>query len=464
MKIKYKIIGLFVLSIIISVLVFSITFYYLLDKGYLAGVSPDKMLGANEQVAAQIDNKQLEKQEIIDAIEKANRAYPNMRFSVLLDSDEVIEGCKHVGIASVGEMIEQLASNDQYDRNTWMVAKSIIISGEQGYLITAVDKKDFKTIIYYFNGPKARGVLGKMMLLGLCMTVVITSLVTYLFSRGLMVRMKKIDKGIDAFEIGSLSTRIEDQKKDELGKLAIRFNEMADKIESQVKEQAAYEEKRKQLISNISHDLRTPLSSVIGYSELLLEGDEQEDKTRYLNIIHRKALYMEKLLDQLLEFSRLESGRMVVSLKQGDIVECVREILIEYIPTMDKENIELILELEEEPILVAFDQDKIERVIRNLIDNAFKYGMTKKKLRVAAYRKERQAIIEIEDFGEGMDAETLSHLFERFYRGDKGRSTKVGGMGLGLSIAQEIMKQHHGNIEITSVVKQGTKAMISLKT
>ena len=461
MKIKYKIIGLFILSIIISVLVFSVTFYQLLDHGYLAGVTPDKMLITSEKVASSIEEEH--DTAYINILNEVNSTYAPMMFAILLEDHKVIEGEKAVGIESEAELIEHLSRNDQYDTDIWVAARPIQLQNKRGYLITAANKKDFKTITYYFNGPKASGVLGKMLLLGLMMTLCITSLVTYLFSRKLMVRMKKLDKAIDAFELDNLTTRIEVEKEDEIGKLAARFNEMADKIEGQIKLQAAYEEKRKQLISNISHDLRTPLSSVIGYAELLLDGGEEEkDNKRYLGIIHRKALYMEKLLNQLLDFSRLENGSIKVKKEQDDIVECVREILIEYIPAMDEQNIELELGLPDEPIIVAFDKDKLERVVRNLMDNAFKYGMDQKQLRVAAYRKEDEAIIEIKDYGEGMDEETLSHLFERFYRGDKGRRTKVGGMGLGLSIAEEIMERHGGKLEIESGVKKGTRAIIKL--
>lgn len=461
MKIKHKIVAVFILSVFISVIVFAGTFYNLLDKGYLSGITPEEMRQASENVANLIESNDITRQEIEEKLEKINQPNKVIKFCVLLEDDGLIGISKSIN--SMQTLVTHLSQNEQYNTSTWVVARPIQINNQKAYLVAEADKKDFKTITYYFNGPKARGVLGKMFILGLVMTLVITSLFTYLFSRSMMQRMRKIDRAIDEFELGHLKIRIDEKKQDEIGKLAYSFNDMANKIEEQVKEQKDYEEKRKELISNISHDLRTPLASVIGYSELLLDAKEKEiDAKRYIEIIHRKALYMEKLLGQLLEFSRLENGTLKVALKEEDIVECVREILIEYIPNMDKENIELILELEDNPIKIWFDQDKIERVIRNLIDNAFKYGMDKKKLRVATYREAHQAIIEIEDFGEGMDEDTLSHIFERFYRGDKGRGTKIGGMGLGLSIAQEIIRQHSGKLEIISELNKGTKATIRL--
>lgn len=457
-------IGLFILSIFISVIIFLLTTYGLLNKGYFSGITPEIMKQVSQEVVSSINEKQeSSKQQIEEILKEANKTYKHMCFAIVLESNQVIDGGEDIGIESINELITCLSQNEQYESSIWVSTESIQFKGEQGYLVAAVDKNDFKTITYYFNGPKAKGVLGKIMLLGLIMTMIISSLVMYLFMRKIMWRIRLIDQAIDEFEIGNLKVRIENQKSDELGKLAHSFNGMATRIEEQIRLQEEYEEKRKQLISNISHDLRTPLASVVGYSELLLDeiGDYKEHH-RYLEIIHRKALYMEKLLNQLLEFSRLENGNIKVQKEQGDIVECIREILIEYIPILEEQQIELVLELEEETIVIGFDQNKLERAIRNLIDNALKYGMEKKKLRIAVYKVQEKVVIEIQDFGEGMNEETLSHIFERFYRGNKGRGTKIGGIGLGLPISQEIIKQHGGQLEIMSNMNQGTKCSIML--
>jgi len=465
MKIKYKMIGLFILSIFISVIIFSLATYGILNKGYLSGLTPQAMKGALEEVAQSLDKtaNRVEENEIKKLLEEGQKKYKNIRFVILMESDRAISVGQDIDIESVEELITCLSQNGQYDTNRWVIASKIDLNQKEGYLIATANRNDFKTITYYFNGPKAEGVLGKIMLMGLIITLTISSLVTYFFIRNMMQRMKGIDKVVDAFELGRLKVRIEDESSDEIGKLANSFNNMADKIEQQVKMQEEYEEKRKQLISNISHDLRTPLSSVIGYSELLLdEAGENREKDRYIEIIHRKAVYMEKLLKQLLEFSRLENGSLKVQREEADLVECIREILIEYIPSFEEQNIELIVELDENPIMVWFDRDKIERVIRNLIDNALKYGMKERKLRISIYKEEGKVLIEVEDFGIGMDEETLSHVFERFYRGSKGRKAELGGMGLGLSIAQEIVAKHQGILEITSHINQGTKVSITL--
>ena len=171
---------------------------------------------------------------------------------------------------------------------------------------------------------------------------------------------------------------------------------------------------------------------------------------------------MEKLLKQLLEFARLENGSFKLNMQEGDITELIREILIEYLPTIEKESIELNLNLPKQSIYLKYDQERMERVIRNLLDNALKYGMEAKRLDVTVYKKEKDVIIEVQDFGRGMNEETVKHIFDRFYRGEKGRGTKSGGMGLGLAISKEIIKQHHGTITASSQMNQGTKMKIVL--
>jgi len=458
MKIKYKVMILFIFSIFISVIVFLLTAYVLLNKGYWSGITPEDIDSATRKIISEMNQNNDSVAQAEEILGKALQQHEAIQFSIRLDNGKCIGADSH--IASTEQLVMALSHNTQYNAQQWVSAYPITIEGEPGYLIATVNKAAFKTITYYFNGPKAKGVLGKITLLGLLMTLLISSLFMYFFSRRLMQRMKSIDKAIDEFELGNLSIRIDNQKRDELGKLASSFNGMAERIQQQVKEQEEYEEKRKQLISNLSHDLRTPLSSIVGYSEMLL--DKQNEEHKYIDIIHKKAVYMEKILSQLLDFSRLEAGGFKVSLQRGDIVECIREILVEYIPLMDEQQIESIIELPDQPIEVDFDQDKMERVIRNLLDNAFKYGMENKKLRIAVNRIEQKIKIVIQDFGAGMEPNVLNHIFDRFYRANKGRATKSGGIGIGLSIVQEIIKQHKGTIEVTSTPKKGTKVEIIL--
>lgn len=186
--------------------------------------------------------------------------------------------------------------------------------------------------------------------------------------------------------------------------------------------------------------------------------DDDEEQHQYIDIIYRKAVYMEKLLSELLEYSRLELGTIRLQKQKMDITELVREILIEYYPEMEKNQYELVLEIPDEPIIGIWDKEKVGRAIRNLIDNALKYGMDGKKIRIAIARKEKQVSVEIQDFGKGIPQREIPHVTEQFYRADHARNSKQGGMGLGLFIVQEIVKLHNGNFYIESQEQQGTKA------
>ena len=145
-----------------------------------------------------------------------------------------------------------------------------------------------------------------------------------------------------------------------------------------------------------------------------------------------------------------------------DITELVREILIEYYPEMEKNHYELVLEIPDEPIIGTWDKEKIGRVLRNLMDNALKYGMDGKRLRISVEKKEKQVHVEIQDFGKGIPQKEIPHVTEQFYRADHARNSKQGGMGLGLFIVQEIIKLHNGSFYIESKEQQGTKIRVGL--
>ena len=159
---------------------------------------------------------------------------------------------------------------------------------------------------------------------------------------------------------------------------------------------------------------------------------------------------MEKLLTELLEYSRLEMGTMRLCREKTDLTELVREILIEYYPQIEKNGYELELKIPEYAICGEWDAQRIGRVIRNLIENALKYGMDGKKLTVSVKKEGELAVFGIRDYGRGVSKEELPYMTELFYRGDSARNSRAGGMGLGLYIAEEIIERHGGKFCIKS--------------
>lgn len=471
MSIKVKLVAIYVFSIVTSVLVFMVSTYYLLNSGYYSGITEADMnavaKGIQERLVEEVPGslEDVEEKNVLTRILKENKQeHPKMSFELYVDEHTVYTTEDKPFLENHSEIVECLSKKGTYAKKHLVTATVTQLDGQDIYILVGISKEDAATITYAFNGYRSKGVLGKITLLGLEITILVLGTLIYIFMRRITERFKKLYKGFEEFELGNVAVRIHDEKKDEIGELARNFDAMADKIEEQLREKLQYEENRKQLISNLSHDLRTPLSSILGYSEMLRDGvcEEKEEEKRYMNTIYRKAVYMNQLLGDLLDFSRLDIGRMELHKGRCDLSEVLRELVIEYWPTIEKEHINLGINIPEKPIQGEWDRERIERAIRNVIDNALKYGMQGKRLVISLANVLGKARIEIEDFGVGMDEVTKAHIFERFYRGDCSRNTKSGGMGLGLAITKEIVEKHNGTITVESEKGIGTSIIIIL--
>lgn len=211
------------------------------------------------------------------------------------------------------------------------------MNGQEYDIVCYVNYNDYETISYAFNPLRGKGVLGKIALFGVGITVFIMMILLWLFGRKLVRRVTNMYQVMQELSTDHMDVRMEEKGNDELTVMAEGFNSMAEKLEKQYQEKAELEQKKRELVSIISHDLRTPLSSVMGYAEMLCDGiyESKEEQKQYADIIRRKSVYMEKLLTELLEYSRLEMGTMRLC-RETDLTELVREILIEYYPQIEK--------------------------------------------------------------------------------------------------------------------------------
>lgn len=410
MKMRDKLLLAFVGALTVSVTLFLLFCYYCLHSGYFSGISREDMKLALTQ--GQLLLAETEMQE--EVLQKLETDYQEMDFALLENGNWKTEASVPV-LASEVDLFSAINGQHQICAEYEVEATAIQLEREVAYLICFVDRMKMEAMTYEFNMPRASGMLGKLAIVGVVITLFFIGVVIYGIQR-------------------------EYEKKER------------------------EEKSRKELISNLSHDLRTPLSSVLGYSEMLKNGiyDDEAEQQQYYDIIYRKAIYMEKLLTELLEYSRLELGTIRLQKQNMDMTELVREILIEYYPELEKNQYELVLEMPDEPIIGNWDKEKIGRVLRNLIDNALKYGMDGKKLRIAVRKREKQVYVEIQDYGKGIPHKEISHVTERFYRADHARNSQKGGMGLGLFIVQEIVKLHEGSFQLESKEQQGTRIGVRL--
>ncbi|NBK92048.1 sensor histidine kinase [bacterium 1XD21-13] len=247
---------------------------------------------------------------------------------------------------------------------------------------------------------------------------------------------------------------------DEIGELCTDFEEMRRRLKESAEEKVESERQNKELISNISHDLKTPIAAVKGYVEGLMDGvaDTPEKQEKYIRTIYNKANDMDRLINELSFYSKIDTNRIPYTFEKINVnayfADCIEELSIE----LEEQNIELSYSnYVDENVLVIADAEQIKRVINNIVGNSVKY-IDKSKGRVNIRVKDVGDFIqvEIEDNGKGIAAKDLPQIFDRFYRADVSRNSSKGGSGIGLSIVKKIIEDHGGQVWATSKEQTGT--------
>jgi signal transduction histidine kinase len=237
-----------------------------------------------------------------------------------------------------------------------------------------------------------------------------------------------------------------------------------EKMREQLKENKVlaqqYENNRKDLISNISHDLKTPIASIIGYVEGILDGvaDTPAKRERYMQIIYKKSLDMNRLVNDLILFSKLDVNKVAFAYKKINFQTYVETLFEEYGIELQENNVELVSRYQaEENLDLSIDAKQLRRVFNNIIGNAMKHlDKETKAIEILVYEEKDEVFIRISDNGSGIPADKVDQIFDRFYKGDVSRNTEVGSSGLGLSISKQIVLAHGGRIWAQSTMGEGT--------
>jgi histidine kinase len=260
--------------------------------------------------------------------------------------------------------------------------------------------------------------------------------------REMMVASQRIAEGRYTERVGVAGGSPLQQDVDELGRLALSFNQMAARLEQT-------EKMRLQLIGNVAHELRTPLSSIKGYMEGLLDGVIPAEATTYVQV-YREADRLQRLVHDLQELSRVEAGAIELALRPVPVERLVDAVTARLGRQFEEKGVALETDLPAGLPAVRVDEDRMVQVLLNLVGNALQYTPAGGRVSVRA-RRERDAVhIAVEDTGSGIPAHDLPHLFERFYRVEKSRSRVGGGSGIGLTIAKHLVEAHGGQIEAAS--------------
>lgn len=222
------------------------------------------------------------------------------------------------------------------------------------------------------------------------------------------------------------------------------------------------ESMRRDFVANVSHELKTPLTSIKGFIETLLDGalNERETAVKFLSIINQETERLNNLIHDLLDISKLESGQGDVKRVTIKLDRLLDEIILSLQNRLREKNIELTAEIEAK--IIVGDPDLLKEVFLNLLDNAIKYTPAGGKVVIESKRAAGEIVVCVKDTGVGIPEESLSRIFERFYRADKGRSREMGGTGLGLSIVKHILERHNGRVTVESQVGKGSQFTVMI--
>lgn len=286
-----------------------------------------------------------------------------------------------------------------------------------------------------------------MILLILMIPVIIAMLLIYFLTNKKVKYIKTIAKGASEFSNGNLDYRIEKKGRDELGFLAQSLNSMAEKLKENMENERAQEMFKGELITNVSHDLRTPLTSLIAYLQLVDdEKTTEENKKKYTGISIEKAYKLKQLIEDLFEYSKLECGGITLEKSEADIIEIIEQSIGELFIEAEKRNMKFKKEFKHSKVNLNIDSNKIGRVFENLLSNSVKYGVEGTDIFINLIESDEDVTIVFENQVTKEACEDTLKLFDRFYRGDKSRNSQISGSGLGLAISKNIVELHEGEI------------------
>ena len=312
-----------------------------------------------------------------------------------------------------------------------------------------------------------RNIYTRLLVISVIILFVASSIAIFWLYQSIVQPLGKLKVAAENIKDGNLDFNVVTEAEDEIGELCTAFEEMRSKLKEQIDINMQYEKENKELISNISHDLKTPITAIKGYVEGIRDGvaDTPEKMDKYIRTIYNKATDMDKLIDELFLYSKLDSNSLNYSFAKINVndyfEDCADEI------SLDLEFSNIIFSyhnyVDKDTIIIA-DPEQLKRVINNIVGNSVKYTGNKQGVISLRIKDEPEFIqVEIEDNGKGIAKNELPRIFERSYRTDASRNSSQGGSGLGLSIAKKIIEEHGGKIWARSTEGMGTTLCFVLR-
>lgn len=296
------------------------------------------------------------------------------------------------------------------------------------------------------------GIKVQLIIILIILALVVFLLVFFALTHQVTGYITTILQGACKMADGDFSHRIDVRYQDEFSCIADSINRMADTVETMKKKEEEAEETKNELITNVAHDLRTPLTSIIGYIDIVNNMPDltEAQRSEYLKITWEKARKLEKLINELFSFTKISYGGMHMHMEKIDLIKLLEQEVDELYPTFKDNQLECVLETDTDSCMVMADGEQLVRVFDNLLGNAVKYGRYGKMIRVRTVTEQSQIRIQVVNYGSVIPAENLPFLFEKFYKVDTSRQPSSEGTGLGLAIAKSIVESHGGSISVKS--------------
>ncbi|MBC2328289.1 sensor histidine kinase [Listeria booriae] len=328
--------------------------------------------------------------------------------------------------------------------------------GSHGSVMVLQPENSYTEIMQKWGIP----IVGIILLFGF----LVIALLSYFVAKSVIQPILHLKEGAEKIEAGNLDFEMEKTTgKNEIATLISTFEKMRIRLKKSLEVQEQYENNRKELLSNISHDLKTPITSIVGYIEGIQDGvaNTPEKQAKYLEIAHTKAKDMNALIDELFLFSKLDLHKEPFYMRSVDLNALLAQIAEE--SEFSFPDAQISLTVPDEKLMTNADREKLKRVFENLIQNSMKYmDKTQAKITIQLEKQQDMAIITFGDNGKGIPDANLNAIFDRFYREEQSRNSNTGGSGLGLSIAKQIVEEHQGRIWATSELGVGTAVCVAL--
>ncbi len=299
--------------------------------------------------------------------------------------------------------------------------------------------------------------MGEALIISLLWVFAVALIAVYLISEKITEPLKEMSNAAKAFAQGKLDVRVPVRGHDEIAELAVAFNNMADSL-------VKAEDMRRTFLANVSHDLRTPMTTIAGFIDGILDGAIPPEKhSYYLGVIASEVRRLSRLVNSLLDISRMQAGERKFEKVSFDICEMARQIILSFEKRVDEKKLDIAFNCDDEKIYVFADRDAIYQVIYNLCDNAVKFSERSGELAINIIKKDKKILFSVRNTGSGIAKEDQPYLFDRFYKSDKSRGLDKTGVGLGLYIVKTIIDQHEERIWVESEENSYCKFVFTLR-